>query len=290
WTMSQASVSSGSGPAAVPRIHMTLKDTDDIPPQVQKVIDSWKTLNPDWKLVLYNDRECRAFVEAEYPEFLSLYDNVFTAVERSDIWRYLIIHRFGGLYIDSDVLAVKPISEWMDVIRDKVGPESMPAPGKMNLLAIEYARDGIQFSNWWLYGQRGNSLFYNIVRDIRLRFLLEVAHGSSFGDAVSRTGPERLTATALTRLHEHEIEIAEKDWQEGDDATIRCYPAAEICILGRQYMGIANDRHDYSERVMKGLFSKHLFAGSWKMNNRLMEARIALWKLHKKWDQGKVVI
>jgi hypothetical protein len=49
-------------------------------------------------------------------------------------------------------MAVKPIEEWHAIISTKTNTQSHNSI----LLAIEYAENGIQFSNWWLYGPKGH--------------------------------------------------------------------------------------------------------------------------------------
>lgn len=41
-----------------------------------------------------------------------MYETLSTNVERADLWRYLALHRYGGVYADSDVQCLKPIDEW----------------------------------------------------------------------------------------------------------------------------------------------------------------------------------
>jgi hypothetical protein len=83
----------------VPRlIHMTLRDTIAINPRVQSVIDSWKINNPSWTVLLYNDSQIESLISSTYPEFLPLYQNLFSPVEKTDLWRYQVIHAYGGLF------------------------------------------------------------------------------------------------------------------------------------------------------------------------------------------------
>jgi hypothetical protein len=44
-----------------------------------------------------------------------VFESLGTNVERADLWRYLALHKYGGVYADSDVRCMKPINEWNDV-------------------------------------------------------------------------------------------------------------------------------------------------------------------------------
>lgn len=43
------------------------------------------------------------------PSVLSVYSGLKTAVERSDLWRYVVMCKHGGVYTDADTLCVRPI-------------------------------------------------------------------------------------------------------------------------------------------------------------------------------------
>lgn len=49
-----------------------------------------------------------AFVASEFPEFLDAYRALPASVQRADFFRYLILLRYGGAYVDSDVACKQP--------------------------------------------------------------------------------------------------------------------------------------------------------------------------------------
>ena len=59
---------------------------------------SWLRFNPDWEYRLWTDKEANAF------EFDSkdIYNSTVNLGAKSDILRYFILKKFGGLYIDTD--------------------------------------------------------------------------------------------------------------------------------------------------------------------------------------------
>lgn len=85
----------------IPRIiHQTWRspvyDREDGSPE------SWKTRNPDWTYRLWTDADLEDFVAAEFPDFLDLYRSYPNPVQRADLGRYMLLHRFGGVYADMD--------------------------------------------------------------------------------------------------------------------------------------------------------------------------------------------
>lgn len=41
---------------------------------------------------------CAAVCAALYLQVVKVYDNLGTNVERADLWRYLALHKYGGVY------------------------------------------------------------------------------------------------------------------------------------------------------------------------------------------------
>lgn len=65
---------------------------------------SIKQLHPTWEYKLWTDKEL-----ANFPFYnKTLYDASKNYGERSDIARYEILHRYGGLYLDVDFECIKP--------------------------------------------------------------------------------------------------------------------------------------------------------------------------------------
>jgi len=71
---------------------------------------SWLRCMPDWIHVLWDDNEVRELFQTEFPEALPLFDGYPYPVQRSDIFRYLVLDVYGGLYADMDYECVRDIS------------------------------------------------------------------------------------------------------------------------------------------------------------------------------------
>ena len=76
---------------ALPRlIHMTVPDARRLHPKQALSIASWVLLNPGHSLLVYGDSDVRAVVARHFPQHLALLDGLPSAVERTDMWRYLV--------------------------------------------------------------------------------------------------------------------------------------------------------------------------------------------------------
>ncbi len=82
-------------------IHQTWK-TSELPVTYKKLANTWKTFLPDWEYILWTDEMNRDFVTRYFPEFLTKYDSYPKNIQRADAIRYLLLKKYGGLYVDMD--------------------------------------------------------------------------------------------------------------------------------------------------------------------------------------------
>ena len=71
-----------------------------IPSQVMDIFRKAMRTNPDHLMFYFDDRDCRSFVADHYPEYLQDYDDLVPTAYKADIWRYMILDKFGGCYAD----------------------------------------------------------------------------------------------------------------------------------------------------------------------------------------------
>ena len=82
-------------------------------PRVQKdIIDVMKAQNPDYTHEIYTDDEMDKFVHDNYDgEIVECYDRIDIIVAKVDFWRYLILYKKGGIYLDIDSCFNCPIKD-----------------------------------------------------------------------------------------------------------------------------------------------------------------------------------
>ena len=64
--------------------------------------DSLMKHHPDWKHEFWSDGDLRSLVRMHYPWLLDVYDKA-QLIEKTDLGRYCVLHRFGGVYCDTDI-------------------------------------------------------------------------------------------------------------------------------------------------------------------------------------------
>lgn len=75
----------------------------DLHPEIQKKVDGMRDLNPEYTYQLYTDSEIDEFVNTFYPgEISECFNRLNVPVAKVDFWRYLVLYKYGGVYVDLD--------------------------------------------------------------------------------------------------------------------------------------------------------------------------------------------
>jgi len=72
-------------------------------PFIQKKIDNMMRLNPEYTHQIYTDSEIDSFVNDKFSgKIADCYNKLNIIVAKVDFWRYLILYKYGGIYLDMD--------------------------------------------------------------------------------------------------------------------------------------------------------------------------------------------
>jgi mannosyltransferase OCH1-like enzyme len=100
--------------------------------------------SPEWRFELWDTERANAFVAENYPDLLETYlgygqgtlafllpptrvVNSFrlaVEIQRSNVIRYLVLYKIGGIYLDLDIKCLKPMDFFLTV--DWVSPPGLP--------------------------------------------------------------------------------------------------------------------------------------------------------------------
>ena len=90
-----------STPQKIPKkLHMIWVGPE-APDYVEKNIQKWKELMPDWKIRLWTSSDLHEKNSDIFP--LSFIHSSHIPAQQADIMRYFIIKHFGGVYVDADI-------------------------------------------------------------------------------------------------------------------------------------------------------------------------------------------
>jgi mannosyltransferase OCH1-like enzyme len=93
-------------------IHQTWKNKD-IPPEWQDAVDSCKKINKGYKYILWTDKSMDDFVKKYYPSFYKIYKSYEHNIQRCDAFRYLVLYKYGGIYLDMDIKCNKNLNKFL---------------------------------------------------------------------------------------------------------------------------------------------------------------------------------
>lgn len=75
--------------------------TKDLPPHMKKNVKRLISHNPELSYQLYDDNDCREFIRLNFaPDVLHAYDMLIPGAYKADLWRYCILYKNGGMYMD----------------------------------------------------------------------------------------------------------------------------------------------------------------------------------------------
>jgi inositol phosphorylceramide mannosyltransferase catalytic subunit len=98
----------------IPRIiHQTFM-TKNLPNELQNNVNNMKKMNPGWKYILHDDDDIKKFIKGAYGlGILNYYERINPkyGAARADLFRYLLVYKCGGVYLDIKSTCTRPLDE-----------------------------------------------------------------------------------------------------------------------------------------------------------------------------------
>lgn len=207
----------------IPKIIIQTWKTKKLPDEFKNWSLTWKRNNPDFTYLFFDDNECFRFVFKYYPQYLDLYESL-SNIEKADVFRYLILHKYGGVYADMDTSCFKPIGPLLDLFPDSL------------ITGIEY-EDPVQYLQWFIACPKGCKIMLELVDEISKRIWFRLFKMLTLTDnqlVYYTTGP--VVFTSVLKNTNESVVVLEK-------GRLGCYDKTKI------------DRNSYLQ---------HWFVGSWK--------------------------
>lgn len=77
-------------------------------------VNKMKKINPEYDYQFYDDARIKAFIKEEFGEDVyALYDKIFIGAAKADFFRYSILYKKGGVYLDIDSLILKKLDDFI---------------------------------------------------------------------------------------------------------------------------------------------------------------------------------
>lgn len=91
------------------------------------VLDS----NPQFDYYLFSDEECRMYIKDNFPtEVVEAFDSLRPGAYKSDLWRYCILYKKGGVYMDIKCKPLIPVTQLIEIqpivlVKDHINQERL---------------------------------------------------------------------------------------------------------------------------------------------------------------------
>jgi len=106
-------MSTSSTRTLIPKIIHQTSGPKELPPLLQESIEELKALNPGWEYRYYNDQAVADFIQQHFPQHYPAYQRINPkyGAARSDLFRYLLLYREGGVYLDIKSTFTRPLDQ-----------------------------------------------------------------------------------------------------------------------------------------------------------------------------------
>jgi len=197
---------------AIPRtIHQTFR-RDGWPDEIHDNIAHLKALNPGWQYTVYDDADVERFIGREYsPQVLTYYYRIdeHYGAARADLFRYLLLYKCGGVYLDIKSSANIPFDE---VIHEHDSYIIAQWPNRVGELFCGWGIhpdlngiDGGEFQQWHIISVPGHPFLRAVIACVlaNIDMYHPIVHGTGTGAVLHLSGPIAYTLAIHRLVHSH---------------------------------------------------------------------------------------
>ena len=103
---------------SIPKIIWTYWHEPKLPSLLKKFINTWKKHNPNFKIIILNNKNIKTFLPTEDLDILNDKKNK-TPTRFSDIVRYDILYKYGGIWSDISIICLKSYNSILKKMKNK---------------------------------------------------------------------------------------------------------------------------------------------------------------------------
>jgi hypothetical protein len=91
----------------IPKTIYQTWETKNLLPETLELVNTWKLNNPDYEYILYDKDDRIEFIKKNYGnDYLLIYNKILPNAFKCDFFRYLLLYKSGGIYVDLDTICV----------------------------------------------------------------------------------------------------------------------------------------------------------------------------------------
>lgn len=139
--------------SAIPKIIHLLWKTSTFPRFSEAYTRSWLEHHRGWRVIRWTDDTMLAFVREHFPRDEPMWHSFPTGVFRADTFRYMVLRVVGGVYVDLDMEALRPVDPLLEGHTCLLGQE----PAAHALLLVDKPR---HMCNAWMASAVGEPFWW----------------------------------------------------------------------------------------------------------------------------------
>ena len=227
----------------IPKIIHQQWEGDALPDLLTQLARTWKEKHPDWKYEFWDGGRMESFVRTHYPQLIDTYLEFRYNMQRWDAFRFLVLYKTGGLYVDFDYECILPVDDYV-AEEGKCYFSMEPEDHCVNFFGRE------TFNGALMVTCPGHPFFKKIIDHIFLESKFEYTN-NMVRDVHASTGP-----VMLTDLYQ--------DYPNRDEIVL--WPAELASPWTKtEVRRILNDIADesYMEKKLEKAFAVHYFFSLW---------------------------
>lgn len=150
---------------------MWFQGIENMPDVYEKSIETWKSCNPDYTHMFWDEKSIHELIVSEYPEYTKKWISIDKIIKKCDAARYFLLYHFGGIYADLDTIAYRPIDGLMselelnayDVILSEESHEPLCWKNNIRKLVKEEQKFETIVGNAVLISRKGHGFWMNFL-------------------------------------------------------------------------------------------------------------------------------
>lgn len=187
-------------------IFQLIADKNKINPEFQYNINYIKKMNPDWSYTLYDDYDINVYILENYgPEFLECYNKINPkyGAARADFFRYLLMYREGGVYLDIKSATKYPLQKII-LPDDEYILSNWDIP--LQFFNVGYNKG--EFQQWHIICRPRHPFLYAVIQEvIKNIYNYDSSIGVGKSAVLKVTGPIAYTKAILPILNNYNHRI-----------------------------------------------------------------------------------
>lgn len=251
---------------------------ENIPPRYIENVTLIKSMNPGWKHIVWDEASLRKECAKIGGDVLSCFNACKYMHQKIDLGRYVVVYLHGGISIDMDVKALRPLDSWKCLPKINSLAVSRVSLNRIEALVTTGFKSTTLINNASVIAPPGNPALLHIITYVCGCILSSRENGrasSKMSTVTTTTGPLAFTAALQQLPRSSFIELPSKYFEPCSGQDTACIPTHEAMILHHQDWTWVNKNIKNATRIY------YVCKREWYMLVLVVLAVFFLWQRNK---------